>query len=169
MKCLIGLFSFLLGKYKSLIQPQANFLTEGIILKIRKMVFLFSLLVPAGLGLSLTLIKFIEEIGVQFENGNGFYISGHLAASAFGLVLFAVVFVYALDRKQWTESDSQKASLKSQQSLGSPSPLEVALAALVTDFVEERKLHRTQNDHERKHVQNNESLSSPLNGVAASK
>lgn len=153
MKYLSLLFSFLIEKYKSEFQPQASFLTEGIILKIRKMVFLFSLLVSAVFGFSLIFIKFIEEIGLQFENGNGLSFSGHLAAATFGLLSFAIVFVYAIDRKRWTQSDAQKEQQKPPPAARAPSPLEEALALLVADFVKERQLNREFKDQDRKREQ----------------
>lgn len=145
MRYLTLLFTFLMGKYNAfagMAKPQAGFFTEAIILKIRKMIVLFSALMIAAIGMSLTFTKSLELIGAQLDQPSGVSLSGALSGTLVGFVLFGALFLLCLSKKRWTEAETPVRPTAWSHSHRSTSPLEEAVALLVTDFVKEREYKR---------------------------
>lgn len=145
MRYLTLLFTFLMGKYNvfaGMAKPQTQFFTEAIILKIRKMMVLFSSLMIAAIGMSLTFAKSLELIGAQLDQPSGLSLNGALSGTLVGFVLFGALFLVCLSKKRWTEAETPVKRTASSYSHRSSSPLEEAFALLVTDFVKEREYKR---------------------------
>lgn len=142
MKYLTFFFSYVVGKYSTLLKPNTELLTADLILKVRKMAFLFSLLLLGAIGMSLTTIKILETLVMRFDQNMAVTMDGAISIFLFGFVVFLSVFLYALSKKEWLRSPVTQKPLQPVQRQGSP--LEEAIALLISDFAKERQIKRTE-------------------------
>lgn len=136
LKLVSHLFSYFAGKYMSAFKSNTDFLTESIILKIRKISLLLGLMIAAAVGIALSGAMALQSIGLMLDSAGFVYLSGFFLASVGGLALFAILFAVASRKKFWVKAE------KRMPPAHKASAMEEALSLLIMDFVKEREFKR---------------------------
>lgn len=139
MRFITLLFSYLIGKFNGGGKGATSFLTAAIVEKIRKMALLFGLITVAAIGLSLSLIKAIQDAGEWFQRTYVLNFSPGFFAALIGAAGFLALMWYATSKPRWQGRDTQEDETKK-----TPSVIEDAVALLLQDFVKEREFNRQQ-------------------------
>lgn len=136
MKFITILFSYFMGKFNGG-KSDNGFLTVALVEKIRKMVLLLGLVTVAAIGLSLSLIKAIQDAGEWFQKNYVMNFSPGFFAALIGAAGFLALMRYATSQDRWLERNE-----KVEETKKSSSPIEEAVVLLITDFVKEREFSR---------------------------
>jgi hypothetical protein len=120
-------------------ESSIKFLTAALIQKSRKILMLFGLITVASIGLSLSLIKAIQDAGAWFEKNYVMNFSPGFFAALIGAGCFFAIFSYATSPARWTEKEKESAQETKQFATSS---IEEAVGLLIMDFIREREFNR---------------------------
>jgi hypothetical protein len=140
LKFITLLISYFMGKFNaSGSESSIKFLTAALIQKTRKIALLFGIITLASIGLSLSLMKAIQDAGAWFEKNYVMNFSPGFFLALIGAAGFFALFLYATSEARWTEKDEDKPQ-ETKHSVASP--FEEAISLLIMDFVREREFNR---------------------------
>lgn len=137
MKFITILFSYFMGRFNGGHKGETGFLTAPLVEKIRKMALLFGLITAASIGLSLSVIKALQDAGEWFQKNYAMNFSPGFFAALIGAACFFSLMRYATSKDRWHGREG-----KVEEHKRSASPVEEAVVMLIMDFVKEREFNR---------------------------
>lgn len=150
IKVLMYLFSFIMGRYNSVLKPSTLVLVDQLLLRTRKlmmtsMVSLIASLLLTG-GVVISLIEFTRQIDQFKVVWPSATLIGGLTLSVLALTVLVYSFTSRAFDLRYVPIRSAKKGNRDDTQTRTHSPLEEALSVLVLDFVNERKASRTKEE-----------------------
>lgn len=147
MKFLFLLFSFFLGQGKNLFKQQSTALTEQIVLNVRSLAVITLSSVGALALFCSGFYMLLSNIATQIDATGELHITATFVVGLLLTIGSLGTLVYCLKASTWLSATGFAKKPAREQSRGSGSPVEAAIATLIMDFVREREQSRQRQGH----------------------